>query len=81
VEAVGEGVTQWTPGQRVGVGWFGGADHTCAPCRRGDFISCLTMCITGLTDDGGYADYLVSPADPARRRQCGAGPPSPTPQP
>jgi D-arabinose 1-dehydrogenase-like Zn-dependent alcohol dehydrogenase len=63
VETVGEGVEQWSPGQRVGVGWFGGADFVCDPCRRGDFISCVNMRITGLTDDGGYADHIVSPAD------------------
>lgn len=63
VEAVGDGVEQWSPGQRVGVGWFGGACFVCDPCRRGDFISCANMRVTGLTDDGGYADYLVAPAD------------------
>ena len=63
VEAVGDGVEHWRPGQRVGVGWFGGACFVCDPCRRGDFISCANMRVTGLTDDGGYADYLVSPAD------------------
>ncbi len=63
VETVGEGVTQWTPGQRVGIGWFGGACYTCDPCRRGDHISCFRGRISGLTDDGGYADLVVSPAD------------------
>lgn len=63
VEAVGEGVTAWSPGQRVGVGWYGGADHACDACRRGDFISCANGSVTGLTSDGGYADYLVAPAD------------------
>jgi D-arabinose 1-dehydrogenase-like Zn-dependent alcohol dehydrogenase len=63
VEAVGEGVTQWAPGQRAGVGWFGGACFQCDPCRRGDFISCQVGKVTGLSSDGGYADYLVAPAD------------------
>jgi D-arabinose 1-dehydrogenase-like Zn-dependent alcohol dehydrogenase len=63
VEAVGDGVQQWTPGQRVGVGWFGGADHTCDACRRGDAISCANGRVTGLTQDGGYAEYLVAPTD------------------
>ena len=63
VEAVGEGVVQWSPGQRVGVGWFGGACYRCDPCRRGDFISCQNGRVTGLTQDGGYADFLVTPAD------------------
>ncbi len=63
VEAVGEGVTAWAPGQRVGVGWFGGADHTCDSCRDGDFISCAAGGVTGLSGDGGYADFLLAPAD------------------
>ncbi|WP_334173578.1 alcohol dehydrogenase [Sinomonas sp.] len=63
VETVGEGVTRWAPGQRVGVGWFGGACFECDPCRDGDFISCQAGKITGLTADGGYAEYLVAPAD------------------
>lgn len=63
VERVGGGVTRWAPGQRVGVGWFGGACFQCEPCRRGDFISCQAGHITGLTADGGYAEYLVAPAD------------------
>lgn len=63
VETLGEGVTQWEPGQRVGVGWFGGACFECEACRRGDFVSCVVGKVTGLTADGGYAEYLVAPAD------------------
>lgn len=63
VESAGEGVTRWTPGQRVGVGWFGGACFECDSCRRGDFINCQAGKTTGLTSDGGYAEYLVAPAD------------------
>jgi len=63
VEAAGDGATRWTPGQRVGVGWFGGACFECASCRRGDFVSCEAGKVTGLTADGGYAEYLVAPAD------------------
>ncbi|MDQ0030437.1 alcohol dehydrogenase catalytic domain-containing protein [Arthrobacter bambusae] len=63
VETVGEGVTRWTPGQRVGVGWFGGACFECESCQRGDFISCKVGKTTGLTSDGGHAEYLVAPAD------------------
>ncbi|MBT1000981.1 alcohol dehydrogenase [Paenarthrobacter sp. DKR-5] len=63
VEAVGEGVARWAPGQRVGVGWFGGACFECDSCSRGDFVSCQVGKVTGLTSDGGYAEYLVAPAD------------------
>lgn len=63
IETVGEDAGQWEAGQRVGVGWFGGACFECDCCRGGNFISCQAGKITGLTCDGGYADYLVAPAD------------------
>ncbi|KHL02432.1 alcohol dehydrogenase catalytic domain-containing protein [Sinomonas humi] len=63
VESVGEGVVQWAEGQRVGVGWFGGACFVCDSCRQGDFISCRSLRVTGLSFDGGYADYVLAPAD------------------
>ncbi len=63
VDAVGADVTAWQPGDRVGVGWFGGADFTCDPCRRGDFIDCQNLRVPGLSDDGGYAEYATFPAD------------------
>jgi D-arabinose 1-dehydrogenase-like Zn-dependent alcohol dehydrogenase len=62
VERVGAGVSQWTVGQRVGVGWNGGYCGVCAPCRRGELFACVTNQVTGLTYDGGYADYMVAPA-------------------
>src|SRR5271163_5183136 len=40
IEELGEGVSAWTKGQRVGVGWHGGHDGTCLECRRGDFRNC-----------------------------------------
>src|SRR5688572_8993398 len=40
IDEVGAGVSGWTTGQRVGVGWHGGHDGTCNPCRRGDFRNC-----------------------------------------
>ena len=63
VDAVGADVTQWRPGQRVGVGWHGGHDFTCDACRRGDFVLCQNGKITGITHDGGYAEYMIAPAE------------------
>src|SRR6267378_6666941 len=63
VDAVGTGVTDWTIGQRVGVGWHGGHCFRCDPCRRGDFILCQNGKVTGITHDGGYAEYMISPAE------------------
>jgi D-arabinose 1-dehydrogenase-like Zn-dependent alcohol dehydrogenase len=63
IDAVGEGVTKWQPGQRVGVGWHGGHCFTCEFCRRGDFILCENEKITAIHFDGGYAEYMVAPAE------------------
>jgi D-arabinose 1-dehydrogenase-like Zn-dependent alcohol dehydrogenase len=63
IDAVGADVTQWKVGQRVGVGWHGGHDFTCEACRRGDFILCENEKITGISYDGGYAEYVVVPAE------------------
>src|SRR5262245_51726284 len=40
VDEIGEHVTQFRVGQRVGVGWHGGYCGKCEPCRRGDHTSC-----------------------------------------
>ena len=67
VDTVGDGVTTWAAGDRVGVGWFGGCDFTCEPCRRGDFISCENGQVPGISYDGGYAEYMVAPAEALAR--------------
>ena len=59
IEQLGDGVKGWETGQRVGVGWFGGNCGYCEPCRRGQLIDCVNMEIPGVTQDGGYADYVV----------------------
>src|SRR5271163_430019 len=63
IDAVGADVTNWKPGQRVGVGWHGGHCFKCDPCRRGDFILCQSEKITAIHFDGGYAEYIVVPAE------------------
>jgi D-arabinose 1-dehydrogenase-like Zn-dependent alcohol dehydrogenase len=64
VDAVGAGVAGWTVGQRVGVGWHGGHCGRCDSCRRGDFFACqLGPQVTGITFDGGYADYMIAPVE------------------
>jgi alcohol dehydrogenase len=63
IDAVGQGVHPWTAGQRVGVGWNGGYCGYCYTCRRGNSFACQTSTlVTGITSDGGYADYLIAPA-------------------
>ena len=60
VDAVGAGVTQWKPGDRVGIGWQGGYCSECPSCRAGDFVNCVNSQVVGLSYDGGYAEYLVA---------------------
>lgn len=61
VDALGDGVTEWKIGQRVGLGWYGGHCGKCEPCRRGDLVGCQRLNIPGITFDGGYADYVLAP--------------------
>jgi D-arabinose 1-dehydrogenase-like Zn-dependent alcohol dehydrogenase len=61
IEELGDGVTGWQKGQRVGVGWHGGHDGTCLQCRRGDFVNCQNLKISGISYDGGYQQYMVAP--------------------
>ena len=63
VDTVGADVANWQPGQRVGVGWHGGHCFTCDPCRRGDFILCQFEKVTAISFDGGYAEYMIAPAE------------------
>jgi D-arabinose 1-dehydrogenase-like Zn-dependent alcohol dehydrogenase len=62
IDAVGENVTAWTKGQRVGVGWHGGHCFVCEQCRRGDFAMCVNRKVTGIDFDGGYAEYMIASA-------------------
>lgn len=63
IDALGPDVAGWKVGQRVGVGWYGGHCGICDSCRRGDFITCSNPKITGVTFDGGYADYMIAPME------------------
>jgi alcohol dehydrogenase, propanol-preferring len=55
-------VTAWSVGQRVGVGYLAGPCGVCANCRRGDFVYCSNQPITGDSIDGGYAEFITTPA-------------------
>jgi D-arabinose 1-dehydrogenase-like Zn-dependent alcohol dehydrogenase len=61
LDAVGSDVPDWKVGSRVGVGWHGGHCGHCLSCRKGDFITCTTGQIPGISYDGGYADYMIAP--------------------
>ncbi len=63
IDAVGANIPpRWKVGERVGVGWNGGYCGYCDNCRRGNFFACQTSTqVTGVTRDGGYADYMIAP--------------------
>lgn len=61
VDDIGDGVSGFRIGDRVGVGWHGGHCFHCERCRRGDFINCSNGKVCGITYDGGYQEYMVAP--------------------
>jgi D-arabinose 1-dehydrogenase-like Zn-dependent alcohol dehydrogenase len=63
IDELGSGVSEWTKGQRVGVGWHGGQDGTCLACRRGDFANCANLKVCGISYDGGYQEYMLAPVE------------------
>src|SRR5256714_11311426 len=63
IDEIGSEVTAWKKGQRVGVGWHGAHCGVCVPCRRGDFISCQNLRITGFSDDGGDEHQMIAKSE------------------
>jgi D-arabinose 1-dehydrogenase-like Zn-dependent alcohol dehydrogenase len=63
IDALGKEVPKWKVGQRVGVGWLGSYCGYCESCRRGVFTGCANQLISGITMDGGYAEYVLVPFD------------------
>ena len=62
VDEVGPNVPEWKKGDRAGIGWFGGSCGYCDRCRKGDYLTCPNdFKVTGISYDGGYADYVVAP--------------------
>jgi propanol-preferring alcohol dehydrogenase len=60
IEALGQGVSGWKIGQRVGVGFLGGHCGVCSFCRRGDFVNCTNQPFCGIHFDGGYAESMIA---------------------
>ncbi len=60
VTARGPGVDGWPEGARVGVGWSGGPCMICEACLAGERHRCRDAHVTGLSIDGGYAEYMVA---------------------
>ncbi len=62
VAALGDGVTGYAVGDRVGAAWLRYTDGTCVYCRRGNENLCPNSLYTGWDADGGYAEYTTVPA-------------------
>jgi alcohol dehydrogenase, propanol-preferring len=62
IDALGFGVQGWAVGQRVGVGFLGGACGHCTFCRSGDLVNCRKQEYTGIHHDGGYAEVMIAKA-------------------
>jgi D-arabinose 1-dehydrogenase-like Zn-dependent alcohol dehydrogenase len=71
VDALGANVASFAIGDPVGVGWHGGFCAACDSCRRGNLFACVTGQVTGLTFDGGYAEYVLAPASAVARMPAG----------
>ncbi|TDZ33020.1 Alcohol dehydrogenase patD [Colletotrichum spinosum] len=67
VVAVGENVSRFSGGERVGGAWHGGHDGTCRQCQKGMFQTCSNGAVNGVSRDGGYAEYVLLRAEAAVR--------------
>lgn len=56
---VGEGINNFKNGDRVGGPWHGGHDQQCRQCQRAQFQICDNKAINGVTQDGGFAEYVL----------------------
>ena len=62
VRAVGAGVDDFKPGDRVGVPWLGYTCGSCRFCLAGRENLCADAQFTGYTIDGGFADFTLADA-------------------
>lgn len=62
VAALGQGVTRFQPGDRVGIPWLGWTCGQCRFCLSHHENLCESARFTGYTLDGGYAEYTVADA-------------------
>jgi alcohol dehydrogenase, propanol-preferring len=60
VAAVGDGVSGFKIGERLGVPWLAGSCGQCAFCRSGRENLCDQAKFTGYDRDGGYAEYTIA---------------------
>lgn len=73
VISVGPTVKDFVPGDRVGVAWLNRTCGLCEFCIAGQENLCEQAMFTGWTVDGGYAEYMVTPAAFSYRLPDGFG--------
>jgi propanol-preferring alcohol dehydrogenase len=62
VRALGDGVTGFALGQRVGIPWLGHTCGACSYCSSGHENLCDRPLFTGYSRDGGFATHAVADA-------------------
>ncbi|GAB5377909.1 MAG: zinc-dependent alcohol dehydrogenase family protein [Acuticoccus sp.] len=62
IAALGEGVTGWRVGARVGVPWLGSACGHCPYCAMARENLCDAPTFTGCSRDGGFASHMTADA-------------------
>lgn len=67
ISALGDGVTAFKIGDRVGVPWIFWTCGECEFCKEGRETLCTKQKITGCTVDGGFAEFMLAPATHAAR--------------
>jgi propanol-preferring alcohol dehydrogenase len=71
VRAIGEGVSGWRIGDRVGIAWLADSCGSCRQCTKGRENLCEQARFTGWDRDGGYAQQMAVRADFAIRIPAG----------
>ena len=67
VVACGDAVRDFSIGERVGVAWQHSSCGACEQCREGRENLCAKQSVTGLTVNGGYAEFMRAKANHAIR--------------
>jgi propanol-preferring alcohol dehydrogenase len=58
-------IKRFKQGERVGIGWFFSSCGTCYYCQNKQENLCRQFRATGRDENGGYAEYMVVPAESA----------------
>ncbi|MGF7120271.1 alcohol dehydrogenase catalytic domain-containing protein [Rhodococcus sp. AG1013] len=67
IAELGAGVDNYSVGDRVAVGWFGGCCNRCVPCRQGHLVYCENLQVPSWQYPGGYAESVTAPANALAR--------------